>query len=453
MRVMVFLLALLCVSFCISVRAAQTATPSASGQDALLSKLPAELRDVGASLLNSTDDGARLRLVDNLARRGGNNTAEFLIALLERDPSVTFRVGVVSRLGALSHPDIRAALERTVLNDKAINVSLAALESLRMGEMRHLRELLQKRIESSRSVSDEDEKRRLAAEDERWISLVRGAMLPAFMRQPPPVFSLKDSRRSVRVLAFGDFGTGSPEQKRVASAMLQYHKKSPFDFAITLGDNFYEVGMESPEDARWQSQWEELYKPLGIKFYATLGNADWDQPDSPAAQILYSNKSSTWRMPAPYYTFTAGPVQFFALDTNEISEAQLRWLAEELGKSGAKWKVVHGHHPIYAEGFLGDSPRLIARLLPLLKGKVDIYLAGHDHDLQHLKPEDGLHFFISGGGGAGIHPIRPGPRSLLAKGSYGFMVIDADSTRLKVTFIGSDHTALYHYTLTKPTDQ
>jgi hypothetical protein len=99
-----------------------------------------------------------------------------------------------------------------------------------------------------------------------------------------------------------------------------------------------------------------LYDPLGIKFYATLGNHDWGFADSPAAEILYTWKSPSWRMPAPYYTFTAGPMQFFAMDTNEVSEAQLLWLKDELAKSRARWKLVYGHHPIYSAGAHEDNP-------------------------------------------------------------------------------------------------
>jgi hypothetical protein len=51
--------------------------------------------------------------------------------------------------------------------------------------------------------------------------------------------------------------------------MRAFHRSSPFDFAITLGDNFYPVGMLATDDPRWQSQYEALYTPLGIPFYAT----------------------------------------------------------------------------------------------------------------------------------------------------------------------------------------
>jgi hypothetical protein len=154
-------------------------------------------------------------------------------------------------------------------------------------------------------------------------------------------------------------------------------------------------------------------------------------------------------MPAPYYTFTAGPIQFFAMDTNEISEAQLLWLKDELARSGARWKLVYGHHPIYSVGAHEDNPGLIKRLLPILKGRADVYLAGHDHDLQHLKAEDGVHFFVAGGGGAGLRPQKPGPRSLFAKDAHAICVLEADAKQLKVRFIDTSLNKLYEATLTK----
>jgi hypothetical protein len=132
-----------------------------------------------------------------------------------------------------------------------------------------------------------------------------------------------------------------------------------------------------------------------------------------------------------------------------ISVAQTLWLKDELEKSRAHWKVVYGHHPIYSAGTHGDNNGLIRTLLSLLKERADIYLAGHDHDLEHLKPEGGLHFFISGGGGAGLRQPKNDPRCLFAKGIHGFTVLEADETEVKVSFIGMDGALLYAYTLKK----
>ena len=416
--------------------------------DARLTKLPPALQERGQALLAQSDEKERARLAGDLARREPAAAMEFLVAVLATDPSPQVRSMIVDRLGRRPHPQVRQALERAAASDPDTGVALLAVERLRLLQAQDLAQLVGQRLERARANGDEATLRRLAQEQERWISLVRGTMLPAFLRVPPPPFSLKAENSTVRVLAFGDFGTGSEAQGRVAAAMLKYHRQTPFDFGLTLGDNFYSVGMASPADPRWKTQWADLYEPLGIKVYATLGNHDWGSPDSPAAELLYAQQSQSWRMPAPYYTFTAGPVQFFALDTNEVSEAQLQWLRDELARSGARWKVVYGHHPIYSAGAHDDNPRLAAQLLPVLKGRADLYLAGHDHDLQHLKPEGGVHFFVSGGGGAGIRPITMGPRSLFAKSSYGFTVIEADARQLKLRFIDPDQTELYQYTLT-----
>jgi hypothetical protein len=417
--------------------------------DPRLGKLPPELRDQGLALLNQGSEAERVRLVTSLLRAGAAKTMEFLLAVLESEPSAVVRGTIIGRLGQYSHPQVRLALQRHAAADPDAATAILALERLRGQQMQETRQLLDERLALARKNGDDKQLRLLAREHERWVSLARGTMLPTFMQVPPPQFSLKAEREPIRVLAFGDFGTGSPAQKQVAAAMLQYHRKSPFDFAVTLGDNFYSVGMASPSDPRWETWWDQLYDPLGIKFYASLGNHDWGSPDSPAAEVLYTGKSPSWRLPATYYTFTAGPVQFFALDTNEISEAQLLWLKDELARSTARWKVVYGHHPIYSAGQHQDSPRLIKQLLPALVDRADVFLAGHDHDLQHLKPEGRLHFFVSGGGGVAIRPITPGPRSLFAKSAHGFAVLEADAQRLSVKFIGTDLGQMYEYALTK----
>lgn len=421
-------------------------------QEARQDLLPEALRERGVKLLGERNDAVRARLADELVRADAAGARAFLLALMAGDPAPAVRLAIVSRLGRLAHPEIRQALERSAAGDADAAVSLLALERLRALEAQDLQRLLYRRIELARQSGDTAGLQKLAVEHERWVSLVRGVMLPGFMRRPPATFSLKAAGEPVRILAFGDYGNGSEHQKRTAAAMLAYHRRTPFDFAVTLGDNFYSVGMDSPDDPRWKTWWEDLYTPLGIQFYATLGNHDWGQADSPAAEMLYTAKSRSWRLPALYYTYTAGPVQFFALDTNEVSEAQLLWLDEELKKSTARWKVAYCHHPIYSAGAHGDNQTLIRRLLPLLKGRVDVYLAGHDHDLQHLKAEDGVHFFVAGGGGAGIRPVKSDPRALFAKSSYGFAVVEADAERLKVKFVSSDspdaEVVLYEYALT-----
>jgi hypothetical protein len=410
--------------------------------------LPPALRTRGSQIVSTTDDAKRAKLTASLGKDEPEAAEGFLIGLLDRDPSPEVRASIVGALRTRPGSASRRALEKHAASDPSARVSLLALERLREGSMNDLRRFLEQRIALAKRDPSSETTHELFAEEERWISLVRGTMLPSFLRQPPGEFTVPTKGAELRIVVFGDFGDGSESQRRTAEAIGKEHARKPFDFGLTLGDNFYEEGSESPSDPRWKSQWENLYGPLGIRFYPVLGNHDWKLPDSPAAEILYA--SATWKMPSPYYAFTAGDVAFFGVDTNEVSDLQLEWLRGALEKSRSRWRVVYGHHPIYSAGQHGDTTRLVEHLLPVLRDRADVYLCGHDHDMQHLKPDGGVHFFVAGAGGAHQRPIHPHPRTLFAKTDvHGFAAIEVAGDKLTVRFIADDGSELYRYTLEK----
>ena len=411
-----------------------------------LEKLSPALRQRAAAALAEADESRRGDLVEELIDADAVGTLDFVLALLDEDPSPVVRAEILDELEKNSDPRIGPALEHRVLKDADPDIAISSLEVLRERATRPLLTLLEQRIRAVRAAGDHAQLRRLAGDHERWATVVRGGLLPTFLQQPPALFAAAPADASVRVLAFGDFGDGSEAQRQVAAAMREYHGKRRFDFAVTLGDNFYSTGMASPNDERWKTWWSDLYDPLQIHFYATLGNHDWGQPNSPAAEIVYSARSPSWRMPAAYYTFTAGAAQFFALDTDVVAEAQLLWLTEALDASRARWKIVYGHHPIYSHGRHEDNNTKAEQLLPVLRERADIYLAGHDHDMQHLRPEGRLHFFVAGSGGK-LRPIEPGPRSLFAKSAHGFAVLEIQRETLSLAFVGVGGDELYRYQL------
>jgi tartrate-resistant acid phosphatase type 5 len=383
----------------------------------------------------------------------GNMPSEstFLLDRLAKEPSAMLRIDIITALEKHWHDDGQSlsALESHASSDPDVTVSIAAIEMLKMVRIDSLNRPLNARLGAAVAAGDV-RSTGVVLDEQKLLQQTRyGIAFPSFMRVPPSPFSVAPVGKPIRVLAFGDFGTGSAAQKQTAAAMVAYHNTHPFDFGLTLGDNFYPRGLASPDDPRWQTQWEQLYGPMHIPFYAVLGNHDWSGPDSPAAEILYSAKSQSWHMPSPFYTFTAGPVQFFAFDTPAVDEAELKWLDEELTKSTAQWKVVFGHYHIYS-ATRGDNKELIARLLPILKkDHVDVYLNGHDHNLQELKPEGSVHFFVSGGGGAGLYEMNPYDRSVFRQKVNGFTILEADSKTLAICFIGTDGSELYRRILTK----
>jgi hypothetical protein len=454
-----------------SVTATQVQTTATSlapraTEEALLATLPPELREAGAAVLREKDDDAKARLVRKLieeanAPSGGSlvppKAREFLVALVDAKqcPRKSSQCINLFTAALKEHPDpaLRVALERWVSSHPDPEVAVTALNALLDVNGFELSGLLQERVDLARASGAEAALRTLGRAQERLGWSKWGlATLPSFFWDAPPVFSVAPASSPIRVLAFSDFGEGPDEQKGAADAMLKLHRAHPFDFGLTLGDNYQDDGAHSPTDARWQEYWERWYPQLGIPFFVTLGNHDWRSPDGPAAEILYSQKSPEWRLPAPYYTFTAGPVQFFAVNTVLMSEAQLLWLRDELKKSTAKWKVVYGHYHVYS-AVRGDNEDLIERLLPILEeNHADLYLCGHEHLFQHLKRAGSVHYFVNGAAGGGGRSIRkPGYEGLLfsAAEKQGFTVLEADGTSLTVRFIGEDGGQLYDYTLRK----
>src|SRR5262245_12636972 len=173
----------------------------ASLSDALLARLPPDWRAPAASLLRvppeeqqrllgGTDEAQRQAIARLLVRVPAAD--EFMKGQLVKDPSSRVRTTIVQAFIGdarwIAASDNLALIERVVVTDPDSSVSLAALDALRAWRMRRLSSLLTERVAAASKSSDASLDR-LLAEQERWISLGRGTMLPAFLRSPGPVFS------------------------------------------------------------------------------------------------------------------------------------------------------------------------------------------------------------------------------------------------------------------------
>jgi acid phosphatase len=265
-------------------------------------------------------------------------------------------------------------------------------------------------------------------------------------------------------MAIGDMGTGTPDQHEVAAAMARKAKADGLDFILTVGDNFYPDGVASVDDPAWRTKFLDVYNDpaLAVRVYASLGNHD--HRGSVQAQIDFSTQNGRWFMPARYYTFTrtlsdGTRVQFFAIDSDPIENrrdeaaAQLAWLDSELGKSEARWKIVFGHHPLYSHGWHGTSRAMIDQLEPLfVKNGVDVYLAGHDHTLEMLKPVKGVHYVVTGAAGGPDKAYRVDwtDEAYYAATLGGFTYYRVSKDELVIEFVRLDGRTQYAHVLTQP---
>jgi acid phosphatase len=264
----------------------------------------------------------------------------------------------------------------------------------------------------------------------------------------------------------GDWGRqGRPDQKQVAHQMAIACKNAAASFVISVGDNFYERGVTSLDDDHWQRSFETVYDApsLQVPWYVILGNHDYAGKTGP--QLEYGKARPRWIMPARYYTQiypvdSATRLECFYIDTcpfieeyrhnPEFSEIpaqdanlQLQWLDRSLADSKAEWKLVFGHHPIYSSGLAhGNQPEIIEHILPLLqKHKVQAYIAGHDHDLEHLKVGD-LDLIVSGAGSE-HRPVKTPATSPFSQATSGFALASIRSHEMQLRFIDNFGNTLY----------
>lgn len=286
-----------------------------------------------------------------------------------------------------------------------------------------------------------------------------------------PAQAMEDA---VAFLLVGDWGRhGWHHQGWVAAQMGRTAARMNSRFVISVGDNFYENGVESVTDPQWQSSFEAVYTDPALQtpWNAVLGNHDYR--GNVQAQIEYSQNSQRWHMPARYYSellpLPGGAcAAFYYLDTSPFiqkyygskvqvqgqdSQAQLDWLEAKLAASSAEWNIVIGHHPVYTAhapqaGHDHDQPDLIARLNPILKKhNVPIYICGHDHLLQAVKLDD-VSYVCTGAGSETYQPGSP-IRGGFISGAHGFMAARLSARQLDYALIDETGTALYSQSIVR----
>ena len=217
---------------------------------------------------------------------------------------------------------------------------------------------------------------------------------------------------SLKFAVIGDSGQWSAAQRETAAQLASERDDFEFDFVLMLGDNNYGDG--SPESYR--QRFEEPFKPLldaGVKFYASRGNHDvgpqWEYPQfNMGGERYYTFQKRSGVLPP-----VAGDiVQFFAIDSVSLDDAQVSWLDRQLSESKAEWKIVFFHHPIYSSGRYAASSAARRATLEhvLIEHQVDVVFAGHEHLYERMAPQSGVMYFVVGATGAvRTGDLRPSP--------------------------------------------
>ncbi len=284
---------------------------------------------------------------------------------------------------------------------------------------------------------------------------------------------------ALNFIAMGDWGrNGADHQKQVATQMGKTASAIKAQFIIATGDNFYPSGVISEWDPLWKYSFEDIYTAFSLQWdwYPVLGNHDYKS--NPDAQVKYSAISRRWKMPARYYSKliaipgdTASKILILFIDTNPLipefyknaeygpnvkgqdTVKQKKWIAKELSNPSPniKWKIVVGHHPMFTGGSRTDgydTKAIRNTLKPLFdKYGVDIYLAGHEHNLQHLVSGKTQHF-VSGAASEKT-AVRLIAESKMAASEYGFMIFSVTGKKLVVQTVDDNGNIIYTNSIDK----
>lgn len=268
---------------------------------------------------------------------------------------------------------------------------------------------------------------------------------------------------------------GYYEQKPIAELMGQLAEEVGPDFIVAAGDTHHFDGVASVNDPLWMTNYELVYShpELMLEWCAISGNHEY-RGNTQAIQD-YSKISRRWQAPSRYYarTVEAGKGEKLLLvlidtpplidkyreDTEKYPDAgkqdmqaQLNWIDRTLAGSDAKWKVVIGHHPVYAETPKEDSERadMRARLEPILdKYGVDMYCCGHIHNFQHIQPTGSKTDYLVNSSGSLPRKVKAIEGTKFCNPEAGFTVFTVNEGGLSFHLMNGKGKVVYSYTRTK----
>ncbi len=232
-------------------------------------------------------------------------------------------------------------------------------------------------------------------------------------------------------VVYGDTRTRHDVHRAVIQAVLKY---SHPDFAMQTGDL-----VENGDDTSLWPIFFDAERDLLRKgaYFPALGNHEHN------AKNYYDFMDAK-----PFYSFNWGSTHFAVINSDIANvsaskverdafwQEQTKWLESDLAAAqNADLRFVFAHHPpmTAVKRRQGDNPHMTA-LEPLFeKYGVSAGFFGHDHNYQHYK-KSGIHYFITGGGGAPLYDVDMPPEGTTIKvaSTENFVVVNIDGKKAHV---------------------
>ncbi len=282
----------------------------------------------------------------------------------------------------------------------------------------------------------------------------------------------QDFSNSYNIIIANDLGrNGYFDQKPIAKMMGIWAEKADIEFVAAPGDVHHFNGVKSVTDPLWMTNYELIYSDpsLMLDWFSTLGNHEYR--GNTTAVLDYRDVSRRWMIPSRYYSFereidkensalflftdTTPLINKYRSDSTSYPDAckqdyhkQLNYIDSVLTHSKAKWKIVFGHHPVYAETKKNADERkdMQERLDPILrKYNVDFYINGHIHNFQHIKLQDSpVHYFTNSSASLSRN-VNKTEGTQFCSGDSGFAILSVSGEKLTIYFINKKGNIIYSF--------
>ena len=265
----------------------------------------------------------------------------------------------------------------------------------------------------------------------------------------------------------GDFGTENGNFK-TEGRVPDFIKQWKPDFIVSLGDSAYSDHSEKQnafEVDVWNFYKDYILKPeddpegKATRFFPTLGNHDYHASGGGVFPARFAAYKAMFAVPAGpgghhYYEFARGPVRFFVLDSNQVSEsdgwkknsAQWKWLDERVAAAKEPWKLGILHHSPFHSAKKNEGDVWMRDWNFESRGLTAV-IAGHSHVYERVM-KGSFPFFTNGVGGNNIVTAKdarvPGSTVVYDKAAamkqdlgnkdHGAMLVEATPSTLTVEF-------------------
>lgn len=314
---------------------------------------------------------------------------------------------------------------------------------------------------------------------------------------PPPA-----AGASLRVLHVGDFGEVTPPQAVVARAMAAEARRAPVDLALATGDNLYECGVDPripgsdacvfapdgnavaanaalPVDPRFATLHEAPLRDLTrdgapVPVWLVLGNHDVAATGGCAAGpdpakvarvkacLQVAHRSPRWNMPGRHWVLDLGPARFIGIDSNLLKrdyggfsiDGEVEFVRGAAAACASRTCFLVAHHPSFSAGEHRDDATAeylarVRRIEEAAGGAIAAWLAGHEHQLEHLRAPAGYDVLVSAATARPRPDERfgrvsaPGATLLWASTAVGFGLLEVGRSGWSYRFLDGDGRALH----------